>query len=215
MDDDVQAADLIQEYEAKIAALERMVSRHARRLTGGAECRSAPASHRAATCRPNAAAMARLPLRFRGVVQPEPLRHDPNPRAKLESDLPWPTQWGQSPVRRARRHLPRPPAGGSATELVEVDALPTHRDLEHPAQLAQSIARRHQNSSSHHRADAQQRHLRVRDRADIRGDSTDFFRKDAAADAASVVPPVSDFPQILMLPRSTGSAPSDDGRQSA
>ena len=29
MDDDVQAADLIQEYEAKIAALERMVGRQA------------------------------------------------------------------------------------------------------------------------------------------------------------------------------------------
>jgi transposase len=29
LDDDVQAADLLQEYEAKIAALERMVGRHA------------------------------------------------------------------------------------------------------------------------------------------------------------------------------------------
>jgi hypothetical protein len=29
LDDDVQAADLIQEYEAKIAALERMVGRQA------------------------------------------------------------------------------------------------------------------------------------------------------------------------------------------
>ena len=31
-DDDVQAADLIQEYEAKIAALERMVGRQALKL---------------------------------------------------------------------------------------------------------------------------------------------------------------------------------------
>ncbi len=32
LDDDVQAADLIQEYEAKIAALERMVGRQALEL---------------------------------------------------------------------------------------------------------------------------------------------------------------------------------------
>ena len=48
MDDDVQAADLIQEYEAKIAALERMVGRQALEielLKGGFEART-PAEKR-------------------------------------------------------------------------------------------------------------------------------------------------------------------------
>src|ERR1700724_1624509 len=45
LDDDVQAADLLQEYEAKIAALERMVGRQALEhqfLKGGSKRRPAP-----------------------------------------------------------------------------------------------------------------------------------------------------------------------------
>ncbi len=44
LDDDVQAADLLQDYEAKIAALERMVGRQALEiefLKGGAQKRTA------------------------------------------------------------------------------------------------------------------------------------------------------------------------------
>jgi hypothetical protein len=51
LDDDVQAADLIQEYEAKIAALERMVGRQALELEllKGA-LKHAPRPRSATTC---------------------------------------------------------------------------------------------------------------------------------------------------------------------
>ncbi len=50
-----------------------------------------------------------------------------------------------------------------------VYALPTHRDLDHPVQLAQGAGVRHQQAAPHHRADPEQPHLdldnadRVRD----------------------------------------------------
>ena len=40
-------------------------------------------------------------------------------------------------VRRGRRQFPRAVTGGAKVELIEVDAFPTHRDLEHAVQLAQ------------------------------------------------------------------------------
>lgn len=41
-------------------------------------------------------------------------------------------------------------------ELVEVDALPTHRGLEHAMEFAQRGAARHEHATPNHRADIEQ-----------------------------------------------------------
>src|SRR3954468_24627200 len=49
------------------------------------------------------------------------------------------------------------------TELIKVDALPPHRDLDHTVQLTQRAGARHQHAPPHHRADLEQPNLDLRD----------------------------------------------------
>lgn len=52
--------------------------------------------------------------------------------------------------------------------MIEVDTLPSHRDLEHASLLAQRAGPGHQHTPSHHRADADQPHLDLYNRRRVR-----------------------------------------------
>jgi hypothetical protein len=75
----------------------------------------------------------------------------------------------QRHVRRRCRHLPRAIARGAEMKVVEVDALPAHRHLDHAVQLTQGEARWHQNPTPDHRADPGQPDFYPRDRFGVRG----------------------------------------------
>jgi len=74
----------------------------------------------------------------------------------------------QRDVGRGGRHLPRSVALGAEAELIQVDALPPHRDLDHPVQLAQGTGARHQQAPPHHRTDPEQPHLNLNDPGRVR-----------------------------------------------
>jgi len=90
---------------------------------------------------------------------------------------------------------------------VEVDAFPTHRDLQHAVQLAQGAARGHQYAPPHHRADAKQPHLDLYDRVRVRRGRRKVLCRQRRLRLSRRperllphFPPVLSTPQILMLP---------------
>ena len=77
-----------------------------------------------------------------------------------------------------RRRSPMPPGAPAPTivlcttpaqaELIQVDALPPHRDLDHAVQLAQDAGVRHLQATPHHRANPEQPHLDLDDAGRVR-----------------------------------------------
>ena len=62
----------------------------------------------------------------------------------------------QRHLTQGRRQLPRTVAGGTQAELVKVDALLPHRDLNDAVQLTQRAGARHQQAPPHHWTDPEQ-----------------------------------------------------------
>jgi hypothetical protein len=76
----------------------------------------------------------------------------------------------QRDVGRGRRQLPRAVPRRAQTELVEVDALPPHRDLDYAVQLTERKSDGDQNAPPNHRADPKQPNLDLHDSIDaLRG----------------------------------------------
>ena len=124
---------------------------------------------------------------------------------------------------RSGGEFPRAVARGTQAELIEVDALPPHRDLDGAVQLAQGAGVRYQHPPPYHRADAEQPDLDLYNRFRIRQRQRRFTAGSGSlrgsrhpVSLSPIAPPVASTPQILMLSllkrqsrRSRGRRPSN------
>jgi len=84
-----------------------------------------------------------------------------------EERAPAETQAFQRHLRRASRNLPRTITNRTQVELKQMNAFPTHRDLDHAMQPTKREGRGQVQPAPHHRAEAQQPYLKLQDRAGL------------------------------------------------
>src|SRR4051794_6666867 len=109
-------------------------------------------------------------------------------------------------LRRSGGEFPRTIARSTEAELIEVDALPPHPDLDHAVQLAQGAGVRDQHPPPYHRVDAEQPNLDLYDRFRIPRRQRRFSAGSGSlrgsrhpASLSPIAPAVAGTPQILML----------------
>src|SRR3954471_21318783 len=118
---------------------------------------------------------------------------------------------------RSGGEFPRAVARGTETELIEVNALPPHRDLDGAVQLAQGAGVRDQHPPPYHRVDAEQPNLDLYDRFRIPRRQRRFSAGSGSlrgsrhpASLSPIAPAVAGTPQILMLswPKAVATRPA-------